>query len=452
MQLDRSFTVTLLAAVMVLLAATLLSVAPGATSSSEAQSGGGEVDSALEQKLDTVDQNTPVRAILTYDERPTVAQVQSVKDTGASVHEFDVLPMLGAQGTKGQIQELSGLEGVSAIHADQQLDYLMDDSRSLVGADRVESDLGYTGEDVGVAVIDSGIDGTHPDLKYPEKTVQNTKIVGDNFFTGQTAAIEDVPNTATSSGHGTHVSGTAGGEGTASEGRYTGMAPGSDLIGIGTGDAVFILYALEAYDYALENQQEYNIQVINNSYGTTGEFDPEDPLNVATKEAHDAGMTVVFASGNEGPENDTLNPYSVAPWVIGVAAGEKDGKTLADFSSRGRPGSDLYQPTLTAPGVDIVSTRASTGVTETGISAANDATTIPPTLLPFYTTLSGTSMASPHVAGAVALMEEADPGLTPDEAKSILSQTATPMNYAEHEAGSGYLDAFAAVREAEARR
>lgn len=62
-------------------------------------------------------------------------------------------------------------------------------------------------------------------------------------------------------------------------------------------------------------------------------FDPEDPLNVATKEAHDAGMTMVFAAGNEGPGKDTLNPYSVAPWVIGVAAGEKDGETLADFSS-----------------------------------------------------------------------------------------------------------------------
>lgn len=413
-------------------------------------SGGIEVDPALEQKLASVDENTPVRAILTYDERPTEEQVQGVKDTGAAVHEFDELPMLGVQGTKGQIQELSGLGGVSSIYADQKLEYKLDESRKLIGADRVETDLGYTGKDVGVAVIDSGIDGTHPDLKYPEKTVQNTKIVGDNFFTGQTVAVEDLPNTATSSGHGTHVSGIAGGTGAASEGRYTGVAPGSDLVGIGTGDALFILYALEAYDYALENQKEYNIQVINNSYGTTGEFDPEDPLNVATKEAHDAGMTVVFAAGNEGPGNDTLNPYSVAPWVIGVAAGEKDGETLADFSSRGRPGSDLYHPTLTAPGVGIVSTRASTGVTEAPIAAPDDAQNIPPELLPFYTTLSGTSMSSPHVAGTVALMEEADPGLTPDEAKDLLTQTATPMDYARYEAGAGYLDAYAAVQAAAA--
>lgn len=446
MQLARNLTVVFVAAVIAALVAVSYTSGP-----TQAQSAAGvDVDPALEQKLASVEGNTPIRAILTYDGRPTEEQVRSVKDTGVLVHEFDELPMLGVQGTKGQIRELSGLDGISSIHADQKLQYQMDESRQLIGADRVESNLRYTGKDVGVAVIDSGIDGTHPDLKYPEKTVQNTKIVGDNFFTGQTVAVEDVPNTATSSGHGTHVSGTAGGTGAASDGRYTGVAPGSDLVGIGTGDALFILYALEAYDYALENQKEYNIQVINNSYGTTGEFDPEDPLNVATKEAHDAGMTVVFAAGNAGPEKDTLNPYSVAPWVIGVAAGEKDGKTLADFSSRGRPGSHRYHPTLTAPGVGIASTRASTGVTEAPIAAPDDAQNIPPELLPFYTTLSGTSMASPHVAGTVALMEEANPGLTPDEAKSILSQTSNPMDYARYEAGAGYLDAFEATQVAEA--
>lgn len=418
-------------------------------SSGQTKSGGPVVDAALKDKLAAVDGATPVRAILTYEQQPTAAQIDAVRRSGVAVHDFDELPMLAVQGTESQIRELYGAEGVSSIYADKKLEYTLDESRALVGADRVASDLGITGKGVGVAVIDSGIDGTHPDLKYPEKTVQNTKIVGDNFFTNQTVAIEDVPNTATSSGHGTHVSGIAGGTGAASEGRYTGMAPGSDLVGIGSGDTLFILYALEAYDYALENQKKYNIQVINNSYGTTGEFDRKDPLNVATKEAHDAGMTVVFAAGNEGPQQDTLNPYSVAPWVIGVAAGEKDGKTLAEFSSRGRPGSNLYHPTLTAPGVNIVSTRASTGVTETPIAAPDDATMIPPELLPFYTTLSGTSMSSPHVAGAVALMEEANPSLSPDQAKQILANTATPMpGYQEFEVGAGYLDAYGAVQAA----
>lgn len=432
------------------LAVVVLAVSAG---SGKAQDGVAGIDPVLEQRLSDVDGATPVRAVLNYEGNPTEAQVENVRSTGASVHEFEALPMLGVEGTRGQIQELSGLGGVTSVYADQELEYLLDDSRPLVGADRVESDLGYTGEDIGVAVIDSGVDGLNPDVQFPERTVQNVKILGDNLFTQQSVTLEDQPNTDTSSGHGTHVAGTVGGDGTASDGRYTGVAPGADLVGIGAGDLLFILYALEGFDYALANQDEHNIQAISNSWGTSGEFDPDHPINVASKTAHDAGMTVVFAAGNSGPEEDTLNPYSVAPWVIGVAAGEKDGENVADFSSRGVPSDDLLQPTLTAPGVDIVSTRASTGATINALAAADDATGIPPDLLPFYTTASGTSMATPHVSGTVALMNEANPNITPDQAKEILEGTATPMpGYGEHEVGEGYLDALAAVSEAEAAR
>ena len=446
MQLGKSLAAALLAALLAMLAAALFAVSP-----TQAQSASLEVDPALEQKLDSVTGAAPVTAVLTYDEMPTDAQVEQVRQTGVTVKQFDELPMLGVEGTSGQIEQTLSLDGVQNAHLDKPLDLLMDDSRPLIGADRVENELGYTGKDVGVAVIDSGIDGLHPDVKFPERTVQNNKIVGVPGTNGLgTVDLENVPNTDTTSGHGTHVAGTIGGDGSASNGKYTGVAPESDLIGVSAGDGLSILYALEGFDYVLENQEKYNIQVINNSYGTTGEFDPDDPLNVASREAHDAGMTVAFAAGNAGPEEDTLNPYSVAPWVIGVAAGEKDGETLSDFSSRGRPGSDLYHPTLTAPGSGIVSTRASTGVTVGATSVIDDVDNISPALLPYYTTLSGTSMATPHVAGTIALMEQADPGLTPDEAKDILTNTADPMNYAEHEAGAGYLDAYAAVQAAEA--
>ena len=446
MQLGKSLAAALLAALLAMLAAALFAVSP-----TQAQSASLEVDPALEQKLDSVTGAAPVTAVLTYDEMPTDAQVEQVRQTGVTVKQFDELPMLGVEGTSGQIEQTLSLDGVQNAHLDKTLDLLMDDSRPLIGADRVENELGYTGKGVGVAVIDSGIDGLHPDVKFPERTVQNNKIVGVPGTNGLgTVDLENVPNTDTTSGHGTHVAGTIGGDGSASNGKYTGVAPESDLIGVSAGDGLSILYALEGFDYVLENQEKYNIQVINNSYGTTGEFDPDDPLNVASREAHDAGMTVAFAAGNAGPEEDTLNPYSVAPWVIGVAAGEKDGETLSDFSSRGRPGSDLYHPTLTAPGSGIVSTRASTGVTVGATSVIDDVDNISPALLPYYTTLSGTSMATPHVAGTIALMEQADPGLTPDEAKEILTNTADPMNYAEHEAGAGYLDAYAAVQAAEA--
>lgn len=137
---------------------------------------------------------------------------------------------------------------------------------------------------------------------------------------------------------------------------------------------------------------------------------------------------------------------SSSPWVICVAAGHKDGR-LADFSSRGIAGDPLYHPTITAPGVNIAAARATTGIVINTFFAVDlmdlgtDAV--------WYAAASGTSMATPHVSGTVALMLEADPGLTPDLVKAILEGTATPMpEYGKHEVGAGYLNGFEAVRAA----
>ncbi|MGH3090172.1 MAG: S8 family serine peptidase [Rubrobacteraceae bacterium] len=427
------------------LAAVLLSLA---ASDATGARQGLDVDPLLSEKISALGQDEVTQAILTYDDNPTAEEVETVRQTGVSVHTFDELPMLTVEGNARQLNDLLSLDdGVQGVFPNERLDYLLDESVPLIEADRVHEELGFEGEGVGVAVLDSGVDGTHQDVRYPERTAQNVKILGDSIFTGASVVAEDQPNTDTTSGHGTHVASTIGGDGTESGGRYAGVAPESDLIGIGAGETLFILYALEGFDYALEHQDEYNIEIISNSWGTSGEFDPDDPVNVASKEAHEAGMTVVFAAGNSGPAEDTLNPYSVAPWVIGVAAGEKDGRTLADFSSRGRPGDPLYHPPLTAPGVDIVAARSATCVI-CATAVDSDATGIPPQFVARYTTLSGTSMATPHVSGVAALMLEANPALSPDQVKDTLAATANPMPYEEFEAGAGYLDAYDAVTQA----
>lgn len=426
-----------------------------ASGSSGAQQASVKVDGVLQAELAGLDAGEVTRAILTFEGRPTQEQIGAVRETGVAVHTFRELPMLAVRGTAAQIRDLFDLDGLTGVWADQRLEYHLHESVPLIGADRVHEELGITGEGVGIAILDSGVDGLHRDVRYPERTVQNVKILGDLFFDTATVWVENQPNTDTSSGHGTHVAGIAGGDGTESGGYYTGVAPGSDIIGIGAGDTLFILYALEGFDYVLANAERYNIRVVNNSWGTTGEFDPEHPINVATRWVHDRGITVVFSAGNSGPAPDTLNPYAVAPWTISVAAGEKDGRTLADFSSRGRPGDDLYRPDLTAPGVDIVSARASTGATINALTARRDATYVPLEYIARYTTASGTSMSAPHVAGTAALMLEANPNLTPDEIKDILRRTADPMPYEEWEAGAGYLNSYSAVtaagREADTR-
>lgn len=421
----------------------------------------------IDARFSAVDPTASVRAILTFDHYPTAAEVAHVQSAGLQTHTFQVLPMIAVQGLKSAVERVTGMEGLRSVYLDRQLEYFLDDSVRFIGADRVWTDYGVTGAGVGVAVIDSGVDGLHPDIAYPAVTAQNIKIVATNFFTGEPVILENVANSDTSSGHGTHVAGTIAGRGTASAGKYTGVAPGAHLVGIGAGDGLHILWALQGFDYAIANRDTYKIKVISNSWGTSGEFSEGDPINVASKTAYDKGMVVVFAAGNAGPGANTLNPYSVAPWVIGVAAGcttdqgVRDtavrcdpGSLLARFSSRGIPGDPLYHPTITAPGVWIAATRASTGAAINALTLGLNVYCQPadPVL---YTCANGTSMATPHISGVVALMLEAKPGLHPDLVKQALTSTATPMYrpdgslYEEWEVGAGYVNAYQAVQKAQ---
>jgi len=432
--------------------------------------------------------------IVNFDETRTTleAVTTGVLNSGAGIVQFNNFSMVAALATPAQLLTISALPGLEGIYANKQLEYYMlHESVPSIRADAVHV-AGITGRGIGIAILDSGIDGAYnADVAYPQYTVQNVKVLynQDDLFTfgkdapkpirkGASVFAENLPNSETSVGHGTHVAGIAAGRGTSSNGYYTGVAPGASLIGIGTGDILFIFFALAGFDYILDHRQQYNIKVVNNSWGTTGAFDPHDPINEASKKVSSRGITVVFAAGNEGPGENTLNPYSVAPWVIGVAAGCKVGVTdptnsqsgcmrddgsnplaptdneprdhvLADFSSRGVPGDPLYHPDITAPGVRIVSTRASTGTVMNGLDVNRDARLCNITLLnePFYTCASGTSMASPHIAGVVALMQEAAGGrLSPAQVLSALTSTARPLpGYANWEVGAGYVDAYAAV-------
>lgn len=441
------------------------------------------VDSDLTDALAGASDSEEFEVVVNFDETLTTltAITDAILDLGAGVIQFQHLSMVAALATKTQIAAIQTLPGVESIYLNKQLQYLNAEGRATIHADEVHA-LGITGKGVGIAILDSGIDGAHPDVAYPSKTVQNVKYVANVrdmfYFEGKTngtikkgAALfaEDVLNSESSIGHGTHVAGTSAGDGSASGGKYKGVAPGAHLIGIGAGDVLFIFWILAGFDYILDKREEYNIQVVNNSWGTDGEFEPDDPINEATKEVHDAGVAVVFAAGNSGPGENTLNPYSVAPWVIGVAAGCKlvedptdsashcedptgagRARVLADFSSRGIPGDAIYHPDVTAPGVHIVSVRASTGTVMNGLDANHDARICAIDLEheAYYTCASGTSMAAPHVAGVVALLEEASGGtLTPDQALEAITRTAQPLDgYALWEVGAGYADALAAVR------
>jgi serine protease AprX len=404
----------------------------------------------------------------------------AVRGLGAGVMQFKHLSVIAALATPAQVSSMLGMPGVQGVYDNGRDQVLLRESVATLRADRVWA-TGVTGKGVGIAIMDSGIDGTNPDVAFPSKTVANLKFTAsfDDVLEddgtprpGGELFLANLSNTDLSSGHGTHVAGTAAGSGGSTFGGYRGVAHGASLVGLSVGEGLAIvnIVVLQAADWLLEHGHEYNVQVVNCSWGGTGEFDPLDPVNEAMSALHGAGITVVFAAGNDGPAENTMNYRSVNPDVISVAAGCKlwvldptnsagscqdaagRAAVLASFSSRGVAGDPMQHPDVTAPGVNIVSTRSSTGTALNVLDAPGDALScnLGVQNLRYYTCSSGTSMASPHVAGVVALMEEASGGrLTPDQALSILQATARPLpGFAGWEVGSGYVDAYAAVQQA----
>ena len=445
------------ALVALVVAVALLGALP---SPSSALLGGGSgsspavLDPVLTATLATASPTSTVEAALVFDGVPTLADLSLVRAVGVEVATLTRLPMAIVRGTPAQLQALRLLAPVASLWGNHGLELVLHESVPQIQADAVwAAPYGFTGRGVRVAVLDSGIDGTHPDLAYPTKTVQNVKILGYQKYASPTYAVEGLTTTDTTTGHGTHVAGVIAGSGAASAGYYTGVAPGAELVGVGSADGTDMLTALAGYDWILANRERYGIKVINNSWADgTIAYNPNDPLNVASKAAADAGITVVFAAGNDGQASgNVFNRYAWPEWVESVGGVTKLG-TLGDYSSAG---DDVHHPTVMAPGSFIASTRALTGVVTNANSSPLDLTDpmapriIAPEHTLHYTAAIGTSMSAPHVAGVVALLLEAAPWLTPARVKAILASTATPIaGCPVAHCGAGQVNALAAVQAA----
>ncbi|MFC7670201.1 S8 family serine peptidase [Hymenobacter humi] len=229
---------------------------------------------------------------------PTLLQTGLLKQLGIlSGITMRALPVAGVVATAAQVDALAQNSNVRSIFINKKLDYFNYHDTNLTGVKRLRTDaqttarnggLPVSGKGVGVLINDSGVDGTHEDIKFGTHLVQNT--LGSTNLNSLSSLlpvtyVEGVPNTDTNSGHGTHCAGTVGGTGARSGGKYEGVAPGASLLGYGSGGALLVLDAIGGFDYALTHQFQYNIRVISNSFGSSGDFDPNDPLNVATKSA-----------------------------------------------------------------------------------------------------------------------------------------------------------------------
>ena len=386
------------------------------------------------------------RAIATFDGVPTSTQVASLEALGLTVQPMEHLPLALVSGTVDGMSAAVTAGVATDVYPDEAIQLLDTVSSDSMGSAQLRA-TGFTGKGVTVAVVDSGCDATHPDLA--DHVEHNVSLVSAEYANlppdssnTLVVPIDQGPysNTDLAGGHGTHVAGIIAADSTsAPDGSRFGVAPDATLDCFAIGEVLFTTAVVTAYDYMLDQEGMWGIDVVNNSWGNSyRQFDPRDPVAVATKAIVDQGVTVVFAAGNSGAEDSqmSLNPFSQSPWVISVAAGDVD-RNRGDFSSNGlvfdnsQPtqitagGHTVYtgdrigvvHPDVTAPGVDISATCTPTGVVY-----------LAPCLPESNATISGTSMASPHVAGAAAVLEQANPALTPDQLRLALQATASGVN------------------------
>lgn len=373
--------------------------------------------------------------------------------------------------------------------------------RAEMTAPRFDSELTrkYTGKGVTIAVLDTGVH-PHPDF--------------DGRLLGQVDFVQGLPMAYDDNGHGTHVSGCAAGDGTMSDGIHKGMASEANIIGVkvlsgaGSGRNSDIIKGIQ---WCIENKDELGIRVINMSLGGPASKDWEnDPINQAVKAANEAGLVVLAAAGNEGPGRKTVGSPGNSPDAITVgAADDKDtpdpnDDTMAEFSSRGptkdgRPKPDIIAPgehifAAMAPSTDKMKSGMSNGVLHKALQGLDNMPYETLAALPketfqamglgartiaafkedenaaqaefnrllaatvrtevhkskAYQALPGTSMATPVAAGLVASMLQANPDLSPDQVRDILTSTADklPGKWGPNSQGAGMIDPDQALTQA----
>ncbi|WP_249670160.1 S8 family peptidase [Bacillus altitudinis] len=389
-----------------------------------------------------------LRVIIEFKEDAVEAGIQSTKQlmkksrkTNIKKH-FSHINCCAADLTPAALEELlANGEHIRKIYLDRQVHALLDVATQSSHADEVvRNGTTLTGEGITVAVVDTGV-YPHEDLDgrirdFVDLVKQKTKPYDDN-------------------GHGTHCAGDVAGDGAASDGLYKGPAPKANIIGVkvlnkqGAGSLSTIIEGVEWCIQFNEDHPDDPIHIISMSLGGDAQrYDDEqdDPMVRAVNAAWDQGIVVCVAAGNSGPNSQTIASPAVSQKVITVGAyddrntPESSDDVVAPFSSRGPTVYGETKPDLLAPGVNIVSLRSPRSFLDKldKSSRVDDV----------YTTLSGTSMATPICAGICALLLEHSPDLTPDEVKTLLKENTSkwsgedPMIY-----GAGAIDAEKAIQE-----
>ncbi|MGC2696444.1 MAG: S8 family peptidase [Candidatus Angelobacter sp.] len=380
-----------------------------------------------------------------------------VKLGGSILGQLPLVNGLVASLDHNGIVALSNQSNVAYISKDRTLTPFFDNAAPAVNAPAAWK-ANYTGAGIGVALIDSGVNA-HPDLYTSSFWPVSRVVYNQSFVPGNSSAADQY-------GHGTHIAGLIAGDGLASTGpiysnTFKGIAPGAQIVNLRVLDAngsATDSTVIAAINQAISLKSRYNIRVINLSLGR-GVFESYklDPLCQAVEKAWKSGIVVVVAAGNNGrylPTGGYATVTSPAndPYVLTVGSmkpmgtPERTDDLIASYSSKGPTLIDhVVKPDVVAPGNLLVSTETSNTTlykTETDNQVPYSAYIYggPSSPSPFYFELSGTSMASGVVSGAVADLLQAHPLMTPDQVKSRLMKTASktfPASSSVYDATSG---------------
>jgi len=396
-----------------------------------------------------------------------------------TVTEFTTIGVVVASGTAQQIEAVRTQPGVTYLEGNTPIAFSQETSNKATrGAEAVQTLKGVDGtpldgSGVSVAVIDSGVDPTHPYLRNEDGSsavVASLKSLCLDESNTSTDCVVPVPtvvdtDTISGGGHGMHVSGIVAGRPTtlADGGQLQGAAPGASLVNISTGAVLLIIGADSALNWVLENHAAPcgagvpvadcpPIKVTNNSYGPIGggEFDPNSATVKLQRALAAQGVVTVWAAGNDGGDGTAsmTNPPGQDPTggILSVASyydqdtGTRDG-VVSDYSSRGLQTEPSTWPDISAPGENITSScRPTMPICSTGLDPRNGPAL---TDIATFNTISGTSMAAPHIAGIVAQLFEAKPTATPAEIEAALKGTTYRFtDGAPYTAVGGYTTSF----------
>ncbi len=388
--------------------------------------------------LANADPQRRVEVILQLDAGADAAAARDLirSSGGAITRELPIINGIGAKLDASDAQRLSTNPAFHAVSLNAKVesegndfdDRLVTSYNESIEADEAWDD-NYTGKGVGVAVIDTGIQGDLPDFR-ESRTNPASRVVASAVVNPGASNPEDTL------GHGTHIAGLIAGDGTARpysdplRGRYVGVAPDANLISVKTADDegnTSVLDVIDGLQFVVDHKDDYNIRVVNLSLRSTqAESYLTDPLDAAVEAAWNAGIVVVVAAGNEGTSPDAVN-YAPAndPYVITVGGVDDMGTdstsddALAAWSSRGTTQDGVKKPDILAPGAHMVST----------IPAGSDYTQLCPTCVVDgqYFQVGGTSMSAAVVSGGVATLLQAHPNWTPDQVKTQIVNRTEPV-------------------------